>query len=462
MLSRTYFNPAYPFDPSLLAHEVGRCDRFVSRPVDIRSDERKMRERSITFFVAILFSITMFALATYTLTKADILPTFYETVYPATNRAIGVILGLVAIYSLACTIILGLKQQREIERKIERVVEKPLWYAVKEGDLETFKSLIAEGEKLDDKSLLIYAAFKGNREIVQLLFEWGIQALQDTESMFFIEDYNILVSGVLGGNLETVTYLVEEQTEAVAGDLDEALWFAAMTGKREIVEFLILHGADGAKCFAGEAYSGGDFSCLFADDDILRMLFATSFDLFNAAHRYEISPRFRLNELEVKIHAIAMIDSARELQIDILDKKMGAALQDIQAELYAILSFAMKEGGHEINGFLSLYGTLPPEIRLLICSHKAREVAMELIKTSGRPSFLNWVWQAARGRDLLSFIQLFDEETQRGVKRFIHQADFPNPPNDAIKYYALNCRATKRMLLPCRTINNTCSSLAAS
>ena len=132
--------------------------------------------------------------------------------------------------------------------------KSPEWFdAVKRGDLETVKKMVAEGQDLEVKdtgalnqTALGWAAFIGYLDIVQFLVEKGANLyatdIGDVQHAF--------KSAVLGGNICVMNYLYPLMKDKInlnaQDDRDDetALMVAAWNNRIEAVRFLIANGAD--------------------------------------------------------------------------------------------------------------------------------------------------------------------------------------------------------------------------
>jgi len=136
---------------------------------------------------------------------------------------------------------------KELPEKCKANLNKCLFGAAKEGDLDAVKSLIEKGADInakdsDGRTPLMYASSYGYTEIVKLLIEKG--AYVDAKDP---KGWTSLMYAVFDGNTETVKLLIEKGADVNAKS-DFGCWtsliLAARDGNTEIVKLLIGKGAD--------------------------------------------------------------------------------------------------------------------------------------------------------------------------------------------------------------------------
>lgn len=130
-----------------------------------------------------------------------------------------------------------------------------VWFdAVKRGDLDTVKRMVAAGQNLEAKdkaslgqTALGWAAFIGYEDMVDYLIAQGADLKATDEG----DVYNVLKSAVLGKNVKIVKKvhaLLKDSTDlndqTVESDGETLLMVAASNNRLEIVEYLISQGAD--------------------------------------------------------------------------------------------------------------------------------------------------------------------------------------------------------------------------
>jgi beta-lactamase regulating signal transducer with metallopeptidase domain len=138
-----------------------------------------------------------------------------------------------------------IKERGEPRRKV-RALDRALYEAANEGDLEQVKELVQAGAnpsaKVDgDGSPLIGAARSRRIEITRYLLDQGADPNGTVEG-----DGSPLISAAQSGSLATVQVLVERGADvnlAVEGD-ENPLMNAAEGGHLDIVQYLVARGAD--------------------------------------------------------------------------------------------------------------------------------------------------------------------------------------------------------------------------
>ena len=128
------------------------------------------------------------------------------------------------------------------------------WFdAVKRGDIETVKKMVAKGQDIEAKdtgalnqTALGWAAFIGYLDIVEFLVEKGANLYATDKG----DVQHAFKSAVLGGNMSVINYLYPLMKDKInlnaqdERDDETALMVAAWNNRIETVRFLIAHGAD--------------------------------------------------------------------------------------------------------------------------------------------------------------------------------------------------------------------------
>lgn len=129
------------------------------------------------------------------------------------------------------------------------------WFdAVKQGDLEKVKAMLAQGQDIEakdtgslDQTALGWAAFIGDEAMVDYLLSQNA-SLQATDKG---DVYNVLKSAALGNNVrvvEKIYRLMKDQVDlndqTVESDGETLVMVAASNNRLEIVDFLLNQGAN--------------------------------------------------------------------------------------------------------------------------------------------------------------------------------------------------------------------------
>lgn len=122
------------------------------------------------------------------------------------------------------------------------------WFdAVKQGNLELVKQMVANGQNLEAKdeaslgqTALGWASFIGYLDIVQYLVEQGAD-IRATDSA---DVYNTVKSATLGGNAEVLAYLHNLLRDEIDWDAEEEdgetlLMVAAVDGRLEALQYIL-------------------------------------------------------------------------------------------------------------------------------------------------------------------------------------------------------------------------------
>ncbi|MDO4682475.1 MAG: ankyrin repeat domain-containing protein [Lautropia sp.] len=146
------------------------------------------------------------------------------------------------------------------------------WFdAVKRGDLDTVKQLLAAGQNIEAKdnaslgqTALGWAAFIGYEDIVDHLIAQGA----DLNATDRGDVYNVLKSAVLGKNVDIVKKihaLLKDRTDlndqTVESDGETLVMVAASNNRLEIVKYLISQGADLNLVSQQKNHSALSFAC---------------------------------------------------------------------------------------------------------------------------------------------------------------------------------------------------------
>ena len=115
------------------------------------------------------------------------------------------------------------------------------------SDKALLQELIDEGKPIGlSTGILVYAAQRGDIELVRMLLSAGGQELLDT----FDDDlaWTPLIAAAKKGDAAMVTFLLEAGADVNANDEarigDTALWAAVQRGDYDVAKILIEHGAD--------------------------------------------------------------------------------------------------------------------------------------------------------------------------------------------------------------------------
>jgi len=149
-------------------------------------------------------------------------------------------------------------KERSEPRKKVRALDRALYEAANDGDLEQVKELVQAGAnpsaKVEgDGSPLIGAARSRRLEITQFLLDQGADPNGTVEG-----DGSPLICAAQAGSLKTVAMLVERGADvnlAVEGD-ENPLMNAAEGGYLEIVQYLVTRGADIHTRIYSDRYDG--------------------------------------------------------------------------------------------------------------------------------------------------------------------------------------------------------------
>lgn len=160
----------------------------------------------------------------------------------------GILLGLQVLPKLAATpnpgVVVGEIMPSALAAEPSSVDEQ-LLSAIRAYDAEAAKVALDEGANPNAGDFyngyaLTIAAGLGNEEIVQLLVENGADV-----NIFVDEGYTALAEAVNGGHYQVVAYLLDlgvNPNQLVSGVTP--IFFAAQSGRPDIVELLLQYGAD--------------------------------------------------------------------------------------------------------------------------------------------------------------------------------------------------------------------------
>jgi len=138
----------------------------------------------------------------------------------------------------------AIKDNPQIINAADSIGATALMRAAGNGDLAVAKLLIKSGADVNQVSVkgftpLMLAAHENQPEMVKLLLQKGAEI-----DKFNSEHHTALAGAVSKGNTECVQILLDNKAALIAPDGQTLLQIAALNGKKEIVELLLVHGAD--------------------------------------------------------------------------------------------------------------------------------------------------------------------------------------------------------------------------
>ena len=122
-------------------------------------------------------------------------------------------------------------------------IDSDLWDAVYDGDVALVSELIAQGATVDSRSVgstaLHKAAYFGDTPVVICLLEAGWSREARTNG-----GETPLALAAVGGNPETVNYLLNKNIDTQDGYGYTPLHRASLSGRTEVIKTLLNRGAD--------------------------------------------------------------------------------------------------------------------------------------------------------------------------------------------------------------------------